>query len=212
MRLACLWCLLLNNQPFSTAPPSSASNTRSSISSSLSSLSTSYPSSASAPLPQTFDIRLTTVPMIRLISLDFTFHHFVTISEGSGAQVILDFVPVNRKDIPTLIGLLLGKSKPGKIRTVVLNKELMTMEMKNIVENITSAWNTELNIYDHNCQDFSNFVTSRIVGNISVQQNRLRTTYRHGYQCIILPLFVARLVASRAFSFVDCGLWLRSVA
>ena len=109
----------------------------------------------------TFKVRVTSIPLVRIIPFEFTSHHVLTISSeqvNKNAQVVLDFLPLDRSNILTIIALLMGQSKPGQIRQVVVNEELMSSQMSSCVDQITNSWNTDINIYNNNCQHFSDHV------------------------------------------------------
>lgn len=109
------------------------------------------------------EIRIHDVPLLRFLPLPTqTFHHFVSIAERSKGcgSVILDFIPKDRRSILSLITLLLGKDQPGQIRCITLH-DSESLEFINTVNAICRDWHSDINIYNHNCQHFSEFVMKR---------------------------------------------------
>lgn len=101
------------------------------------------------------------------LSLDFTKHTIATLEDQNGSRVILDFVPADRSI--TLDGaisavlLLANQYQPGKVRCVKMETtNVPSEELDAIVEDITKNWDENINIYSHNCQDFTRYVQHRV--------------------------------------------------
>ena len=108
------------------------------------------------------EIRVHEAPLLRLVPVTQTYHHFVSIREISkgGASVILDFIPKDRRNILSLITLLLGKDQPGCIRCITL-RDSESPGFVNTIDALRRDWHSDINIYKHNCQHFSEFVVKR---------------------------------------------------
>ena len=101
-------------------------------------------------------------------------HHLVLLSNSDNNKVYaIDFTPINQSSFVTLSKLLLGYNVPAEIRVVQLkdshfsdNDEILIqkwVENKDIVttKNIKiDNWNNEMNLYTHNCQHFSKWLTT----------------------------------------------------
>ena len=101
-------------------------------------------------------------------------HHIVLLSNSDNNKVYaIDFTPINQTHFSTLSKLLLGYNVPAEIRVVYLeesqfldkDEKLLEKWVKNkdIVKtkNINiDNWNNEMNLYTHNCQHFSKWLTT----------------------------------------------------
>lgn len=102
-------------------------------------------------------------------------HHVIVIKENDTLLFAVDFTPINQSDFHTLKKLLLGKNVPAEIRIVPIynvsfeNNNQIILEWENKKEKrinlidfpIFEEWNNKtMNLYNHNCQHFSNFFVS----------------------------------------------------
>ena len=102
-------------------------------------------------------------------------HHIVLCSNYQDNKVYaIDFTPINQTHFSTLSKLLLGHNVPAEIRVVYLedsqflDKDEKLIEKweknKNIVYSTYTSknWNNKMNLYTHNCQHFSKWITSLV--------------------------------------------------
>lgn len=102
-------------------------------------------------------------------------HHIVLFSNSTGNKVYaIDFTPINQTSFSTLSKLLFGYNVPAEIRMIHLDNshfldtddsllDQWIQKSKNSVYISTikvDDWNNEMNLYTHNCQHFSKWVTS----------------------------------------------------
>jgi len=101
-------------------------------------------------------------------------HHIVLLSNMDEKKVFaIDFTPINQTSFVTLSKLLLGYNVPGEIRVVQLkdshfldNDEILFQKWIKNKDMVFSTnikidhWNNEMNLYTHNCQHFSKWITS----------------------------------------------------
>jgi hypothetical protein len=102
------------------------------------------------------------VPLLPIVNLDILDHHFVVLSKDDSFKVVLDFVPDDRsftfEGLASSLALILGFSKPGKIRCTYLRRGLIADEVSKIISRICIGWDININIYNHNCQHFCDFI------------------------------------------------------
>lgn len=98
-------------------------------------------------------------------------HHIVLLSKMDENKVFaIDFTPINQTSFVTLSKLLLGYNVPAEIRIVQLkdshfldNDEILFqkwVENKDMVFIKIDDWSNEMNLYTHNCQHFSKWITT----------------------------------------------------
>jgi len=104
-------------------------------------------------------------------------HHIVLVSNNDGNKVIaIDFTPINQTSFSTLSKLLLGFNVPAEIRMIhldgshfldtdetLIEKWIKKNEILSNAHAIASikmdGWNSDMNLYTHNCQHFSKWAT-----------------------------------------------------
>ena len=105
------------------------------------------------------------VPLVFLqtpLPFEFTKHTIATVEDNrTNSRVILDFVPLDRSislsGATSAILLLMNQNQPGKVRCVRMSQ---SQELEALVKNILQNWDDNINIYSHNCQDFTRHVQS----------------------------------------------------
>lgn len=108
---------------------------------------------------------------------NFKQHHVVLVTGSHNSAYAFDFTPVDQGSLKTQLDLVFGKNVPGIIRVLripdaagdlditnswkVLSEEpAADINDRHIIRLIqrTKSWNTEMNMYTHNCQHFSAFM------------------------------------------------------
>ena len=106
------------------------------------------------------------VPLLSVIPLQSTFHHFLIVA-SENSKVILDFVPMYRQMNPrgliSSLRLLVGNSQPGKVRCVFLRHDAVPEHVSKALDSVLAEWDSEINIYYHNCQHFCNFAEKKFL-------------------------------------------------
>jgi hypothetical protein len=101
-------------------------------------------------------------------------HHIVLLSNTDNSKIYaFDFTPINQTSFSTLSKLFFGYNVPAEIRVVYLedshffdNDEILFQKWvknKDIVSNKNikiDEWNNDMNLYTHNCQHFSKWITT----------------------------------------------------
>jgi hypothetical protein len=105
-------------------------------------------------------------------------HHIIIVPGSHNSAYAFDFTPVNQNSIMTQLDLLFGKNVPGEIRILHIpdaTGDLDTVESWETIKGKprsrkisdgkiiklikrTESWNTNMNMYTHNCQHFSAFM------------------------------------------------------
>lgn len=117
-------------------------------------------------------IRILKTPMLNFLP-HVKLHHVVILKENSSIYAI-DFTPINQTSFQTMKNLFLGHSVPAEIRIVPIYNASFENENALIKEWETSVvrekrfyiegWNNEtMNLYNHNCQHFSNFIQQNLL-------------------------------------------------
>ena len=108
--------------------------------------------------------------------------HHVVILEKDNRVYAVDFTPTGKRDLKTVVRLLLGFSEPAEIRFLPIanvdftdkkaiikkwenlrDAKQMTKKNKKEFEDLFKDWkNDSMNMYCHNCQHFSHFVKRKI--------------------------------------------------
>ena len=101
------------------------------------------------------------------LPFEFTQHTIATLEDQEGSRVIVDFVPADRsKSFSGLVNailLLANQHRPGKVRCVkMMTTTAPSEELKKLIEEVIENWDDNINIYSHNCQDFTRYVSQRI--------------------------------------------------
>jgi len=109
---------------------------------------------------------------------DLKQHHVIIVPGSHNSAYAFDFTPVDQSSIKTKLDLLFGKSVPGEIRILRIPDVTGDLDIAGVWETIngeprtskisdgkilrliqrTRSWNTEMNMYTHNCQHFSAFM------------------------------------------------------
>jgi len=110
---------------------------------------------------------------------NFKQHHVIVVTGSRNIAYAFDFTPVNQGSLKTQLDLVLGKNVPGKIRVLRIPDAAGDLDITNSwkalsgeLESVTDiddrqitrlikrtkSWNTEMNMYTHNCQHFSAFM------------------------------------------------------
>ena len=105
-------------------------------------------------------------------------HHVIVIPRSYNSAYAFDFTPVDQELIQTKLDLFLGKNVPGEIRIIRISDATGDLEMIESWETMkgtsrdskindgkilrlikrTKSWNTDMNMYTHNCQHFTAFM------------------------------------------------------
>lgn len=114
------------------------------------------------------------VPLLSVIPLQSTFHHFLIVASGN-SKVVLDFVPMYRqmdsRGLLSSLRLLVGNSQPGKVRCVSLRHDAIPKHVSKALDSVLEEWDSEINIYYHNCQHFCNFAEKKI---LSIEDDEIK--------------------------------------
>ena len=115
-------------------------------------------------------VRIRKVPLVFFqtpLPFEFTKHTIATLEDQKGSRVILDFVPADRSitiggAISTVL-LLVNQHQPGRMRQVKMRTtNVPSEELDKLVDDIVGNWDENINIYSHNCQDFTRYVQQRV--------------------------------------------------
>ena len=102
-------------------------------------------------------------------------HHIVLFSNYHDNKLYaIDFTPINQTYFSTLSKLLLGHNVPAEIRVVYLEDSRFLDKDEKLIEKwernkdivyttyTSDSWNNNMNLYTHNCQHFSKWITSLV--------------------------------------------------
>lgn len=102
-------------------------------------------------------------------------HHIVLCSNYYDNKVYaIDFTPINQTYYSTLSKLLLGQDVPAEIRVVYLEDSNFLDKDDDLIKKwernkeiiystyTCDSWNNKMNLYSHNCQHFSKWITSLV--------------------------------------------------
>jgi hypothetical protein len=110
---------------------------------------------------------------------NFKQHHVVVVAGSHNSAYAFDFTPSDQGSLKTQLDLLFGKNVPGIIRVLRIPDAAGDLDITNSWKSVseksestadindlqiirlikrTKSWNTEMNMYTHNCQHFSAFM------------------------------------------------------
>jgi len=105
------------------------------------------------------------------VPFEFAKHTIAVLEDNEESRrVLLDFVPADRSlsmsGAVTAAMLLVNQRQKGKIRRVNMHTQTtdstQVPELDTLVDDIVASWDSDINVYSHNCQDFTDHVQTKL--------------------------------------------------